>query len=114
MSILDLVKLARVATFALCLGLAAGCGSGPDKTESPGGEKADNDDGEEEVSSKGKKWGGWRWKGKRNDCFFIYNNECFSSMKKACRRAKCGDTECEHDDSAPAKVSCKKDKKKKG
>jgi hypothetical protein len=108
------VKLARVATLAVCLGLIAGCGgSSPDKTESPKGKKADKgDDDEEEVSSKGKKWGGWRWKGRRNDCFFIYKNECFSSMKKACKRAKCS-TKCEHDDSAPAKVSCKKDKKKK-
>jgi hypothetical protein len=105
------VTLARAVMLAACLGLVAGCGGSSPDADSPKGKKADQDD-EEEVSSKGKKWGGWRWKGKRNDCFFIFKNECFSSMKKACRRAKCGDTKCEHDDSAPAKVACKKSKKK--
>lgn len=100
------MKLARVVMLAACLGMFAGCGgSSPDNAKSPKGDQAGDDD--DEVSSKGKKWGGWRWKGKRNDCFFIYKNECFSTMKKACRRAKCGDSKCEHDDSAPAKVSCK-------
>lgn len=105
-SILDRVKLARVVLLAVCLGIAAGCGgSSPDSAKKP--DKAGED---EQLSSEGKSWGGWRWKGKRNDCFFLYENECFSSMKKACRRAKCGDAGCEHDDSAPAKVSCKKKK----
>lgn len=114
------MKLARVALFAACLGLAT-CGSTPDKTESPDGDngtknKRSKDDpsaDEEAEFAKGKKWGGWRWKGRRNDCFFIYNNECFSTMKKACKRAKCSAKRCEHDDSAPAKVICKKKKKKK-
>ena len=103
------MKLARAVTLAAFLGLIAACGgSGPEGAKSPEGDKAAE---EEEVPSEGKKWGGWRWKGKRNDCFFIYKNECFSSLKQACRRARCGDAECEHDDSAPAKVSCKKEKK---
>lgn len=107
------MKLARVAMFAVFLGLVAGCGSDDGKkVDSPKGKKTDKgDDDDDEVSSKGKKWGGWRWKGKRNDCFFVYKNECFPTMKKACKRARCDADKCEHDDSAPAKVECKKDKK---
>lgn len=108
------MRLVRIALFAAALGVLAACGgSSPDGAKSPESDKASADD-EGEVSSKGKKWGGWRWKGRRNDCFFLYENECFSSLEKACRRAKCDKDACEHDDSAPAKVRCKgADKKEK-
>ena len=79
----------------------AGCGgSKPPETEAA----AD----EEPVSEEGKKWGGWRWKGKRNNCFFKVENSCFDSLEGACKAAKCKKSECEHDDGAPATVSCKK------
>lgn len=65
-------------------------------------------DGSGSVSAEGKKWGGWRWKGKRDRCFFIHESRCFDSKKAACAAAKCGKDECVIDDSAPAKVSCAK------
>lgn len=61
---------------------------------------------ERPVSEEGKKWGGWRWKGKREDCFFMHKNQCFATLEEACRAAKCKKAECVHDEGAPAKVSC--------
>lgn len=62
----------------------------------------------ENKAPKGKKWGGWRWKGKRDDCFFKYKNRCFSKQADACKAAKCKKDACVMDKSAPAKISCKK------
>ena len=67
----------------------------------------------DDVSEKGKSWGGWRWKGKRNDCFFKSDNQCFDSKKKACKAAGCSTSVCKTDDGAPAQVSCPGKKKKK-
>jgi hypothetical protein len=37
---------------------------------------------------KGKNWSGWRYKGKRQDCFFRVDKQCFDSKAKACKAAK--------------------------
>lgn len=63
---------------------------------------------EDAVSEKGKSWGGWRWKGKRDDCFFVVDNKCFDTKKQACTAAKCGSKSCEVKTGAPSKVSCAK------
>ena len=93
----------RIAFIALLI--LAACGGGgseggstPGETESAGKEKP--------VTEQGKKWSGWRWKGRRDDCFFLYRNECYSSLADACQAAGCKKPDCEHDESAPAKVSC--------
>ncbi len=95
--------------FALLAFLAlAACGGG-------GSESADTsagDDGgrvgrkDKPVPEQGKQWGGWRWKGRREDCFFLVGNECHSSLEAACKAAGCKKSTCVHDGSAPAKVSC--------
>jgi hypothetical protein len=60
------------------------------------------------LSETGKKWGGWRWKGKRQECFYVVDNECFATKKSACRAAGCGPERCrEKDGTAPVKVRCK-------
>ena len=59
------------------------------------------------VSEKGKSWGGWRWKGDRDDCYFVHKNRCFDSKSRACEKAKCGKRGCQVDDGAPSKVTCK-------
>jgi hypothetical protein len=63
---------------------------------------------EKPVAEQGKEWSGWRWKGKRQDCFFKVGNECHSSLEAACKAAGCGKSSCVHDDGAPARVSCEK------
>jgi hypothetical protein len=64
---------------------------------------------EDDVSEKGKSWGGWRWKGKRDDCYYVVDNKCFAERKDACKAA-CGKHKrrCRYSDSAPSKVSCRK------
>jgi len=102
-----LTPLAIVLVIGLPIGLAAapsGCGGGQSSETASPPEPEDD----KEVSERGKKWGGWRWKGKRDNCFFIHDNECYAERKAACRAAGCGEKDCEHDDGAPAKVSCKK------
>jgi hypothetical protein len=47
----------------------------------------------------------WRWQGRRQDCFFVHDNECFTYLDDACEAAGC-DEACTHDDAAPANVSC--------
>ena len=100
---------------ALLLGPTA-CGGGSstgDDTAKPGRDSDDSegkgvDDGEDGVSAKGKEWGGWRWKGKRDDCFFVYDNRCYNDLDKACKKAGCAkkDKKCETSGGGPAEVSC--------
>jgi len=60
------------------------------------------------VSEAGKRWGGWRWRGKRDTCFFVFRNHCFSSKKRACSVAKCGARKCKHRGGGPAEIYCEK------
>lgn len=53
---------------------------------------------------------GWRWKGERGDCFYVFDNECFETRKAACRAAGCGERGCDDaGTSAPTKVACRKE-----
>lgn len=102
-----------ILLFFLAL-IIAGCGGDEKahtKSKAPATKKTDESDQDETgtVSSKGKKWGGWRWKGKRDDCFFVYKNNCYTTREDACAAAKCKKGECVFDKSAPAKASCQKD-----
>lgn len=91
-----------VVCLAPLLALPA-CGGGSESADTETG-RADRN--EKPVSEQGKKWSGWRWKGKRQDCFFLVGNECHSSLDAACKAAGCKKSTCVHDESAPAKVSC--------
>jgi len=97
-----------------CALMLAGCGGGGDKgksgntTAETAAEKAKNEPKQPEVSEKGKQWGGWRWKGKRDDCFFVVGNRCFNDKAKACKAAKCSAKSCQITGGGPAKVTCKK------
>lgn len=95
----------RIALVAL-LALAA-CGGGGseggDGSSAEGDRRARQD---KPVAEQGKKWSGWRWKGKRQDCYFKVENECHSSLEGACKAAGCKKSDCVHDEAAPANVSC--------
>jgi len=60
------------------------------------------------VSEDGKQWGGWRWRGKRDNCFFVFKNRCYSAKKRACAAAKCGARKCDHRGGGPAEIYCRK------
>jgi hypothetical protein len=91
--------------------LAFGCGGGGTATNEPTTAKekqaleAQNDpDGEPTA---GKKWGGWRYKGERDACFFVVGSRCFKTENAACQAAKCkSPKKCAAAGAAPAQVSC--------
>lgn len=58
------------------------------------------------VSGKGKKWGGWRYQGKRDDCFFLVKRRCYTERAAACEAARCGTKPCVLDGAGPARVRC--------
>lgn len=62
--------------------------------------------GDESPGSK--KWGGWRYKGDRNQCFFSFNGRCFKTEEAACAVAKCGKKKCTSSGGGPALVACSK------
>ncbi len=62
---------------------------------------------EEPVSGEGKHWGGWRYQGTRDDCFFVVGRRCFDDEHKACAAAKCKSGECDVTGGGPATVTCK-------
>jgi hypothetical protein len=102
-----------ILVMAFSLGPAA-CGGGGSADSSEPTRQSDTskgkgiDDGEEDVSGKDKEWGGWQWKGKRDDCFFVYDNRCYDDLDKACKKAGCAknDKKCETVGGGPAEVKC--------
>jgi hypothetical protein len=121
------MKLA--AAIAVAIGLAA-CGTNPHRHAhaKPAGDAGeDSGDGidrpkthdaaeraraeaanapEESVSGDGKHWGGWRYQGARDDCFYVVGRRCFTDEKKACAAAKCKSGECDVSGGGPATVTC--------
>lgn len=98
----------------LSIGFSTSCGGAQTKKEdvkpSDEEEKVNPDDGKDKnpVSDKGKSWGGWRWKGKRDNCFYVLDNKCFETEALACTAAGCGAKKCLVKEGAPSDVSCAK------
>ena len=103
----------------LCL-LVFGCGpplhptSGPDRDKPASHEAAERAraeakaNPEESVSDDGKRWGGWRYKGDRDDCFYVVGRKCFKTQPAACKAAACkAKKKCSVIGGGPATVSCK-------
>jgi hypothetical protein len=61
-----------------------------------------------EVDPPDAKWGGWRYQGDRDDCFYVVGRRCFRSKKVACSAAKCGPSDCQVIGGGPATVQCKR------
>jgi hypothetical protein len=90
--------------------LAMGCGASP-KSDEPSTAKeklrreakaSGEDDG------RAKPWGGWRYQGDRNDCFFTTGRKCFKTENAACQAVRCrAPKKCTSAGAAPATVSCK-------
>ena len=63
---------------------------------------------EGKLEAKGKKWGGWRYAGARDDCFFVVGRRCFTDRADACKAARCKKRQrCSVVGGGPAQVSCK-------
>jgi hypothetical protein len=98
-------------SLALVASLALGCGGGPPRSDEPttAKEKQRRDaEASGEVDRTGGKWGGWRYTGDRNDCFFVVGRRCFKTEASACAAARCGKRKCETSGGGPATVACTK------
>jgi hypothetical protein len=67
---------------------------------------------EKDLEADGKAWGGWRYTGSRDECFFVVGRKCFSELAAACKAARCkngkkGADACKTRGGGPATVSCK-------
>jgi len=62
-----------------------------------------------DVDATSSKWGGWRYEGDRNDCFYVVGRKCFKTQKSACAAAACkAPTACTVEGGGPATVRCAK------
>ena len=92
------------------LALGCGCGGSRAKSDEPttAKEKQAREakaSGEDRAS---KNWGGWRYSGDRNECFFVIGRKCFKTEAAACTAARCGKAKkCDVAGGGPATVSCK-------
>jgi hypothetical protein len=114
-----------VAILALaCVCALAGCGGDPLPPERPrtakakakgakvkgakhGSEAKREAADPDQVSGDGKDWGGWRYQGSRDDCFYLVARRCFTEQKAACKAAKCGKKQCVADGGGPATMRCR-------
>jgi hypothetical protein len=97
-------------SIALAVSLAVGCaGGGPPRSDEPTTAKEKQ---RREAEARGEadpgagKWGGWRYTGDRNDCFFVVGRRCFKAEAAACTAARCGKKKCETTGGGPATVAC--------
>lgn len=96
---------------ALVASLALGCGGGPPRSDEPTTAKEKQRREAEatgEADDSHGKWGGWRYTGERNECFFVVGRRCFKTEAAACAAARCGHKKCEATGGGPASVSCAK------
>jgi hypothetical protein len=106
----------RSVVLLLLAVVACGGPSGPRGEGKTAAERARNEhkaSGEEPVDDKGKQWGGWRYRGSRDECFYVVGRTCFTDVDDACKAAKCkngkkGAKACKVTGGGPATVSCKK------
>jgi len=96
----------------LLVALIAACGGATDESgahsaaERARREEAASGDKPVEKPS-GSSWGGWRYQGSRDDCFFVVGRACFADQDAACHAAKCGKKECTVEGGGPATISCR-------
>jgi len=98
----------RMASLGLLAALALGCGGDPPRSDDP--QTAKEKQRREaaaagDTSSSGGKWGGWRYTGDRDECYFVVGRKCFKTEAAACAAARCGGRKCETTGGGPATVA---------
>jgi hypothetical protein len=99
----------RMSSLGLLVSLVLGCGSDPPRSGEPttAKEKQRREAAAAgEVPTAGGKWGGWRYSGDRDECFFVVGKRCFKTEASACAAARCGKGKCVTNGGGPATVSC--------
>lgn len=98
----------RFIALALLVAACGSYGAGPPgpttAAERAAAERATST--EEPVADDGKSWGGWRYQGARDDCFYVVDRKCFATLDAACASAACKGG-CATSGAGPATVSCK-------
>lgn len=98
----------RSLSLAVLASLALGCGGGPPRSDEPttAREKQRREAEASGEVERGGTWGGWRYTGERDDCFFVVGRRCFKTSAAACSAARCGKKTCETTGGGPATVAC--------
>lgn len=102
-----------LALVALALGACGGAQTDPNEPQTAREKQyAEAKANGELDGSDARPWGGWRYQGDRDDCFYVVGRRCFKSRKRACRVA-CGTKTatvdmCTIDGGGPASVTCNK------
>ena len=81
----------RPVVLSLLFALACGTPAGPGGSGKTAAERARTEhaaSGEDDPSDQGKKWGGWRYRGSRDECFYVVGRSCFKDLDDACKAAK--------------------------
>lgn len=61
-----------------------------------------------DIDKPSPKWGKWRYRGDRNNCFYVVGARCFKTKNSACQAARCkAPKSCNYEGAGPATVSCK-------
>jgi len=100
----------RAIRIALIASLIAGCGGSPPRNDEPttAKEKQRREAAAERDTDSGGKWGGWRYQGDRNECFYVVGRRCFKNENAACQAAHCkSPKKCDIVGGGPATVGCK-------
>ena len=98
------IRLALVVCLLACAG-----GSAPRSDEPTTAREKQRREAEAKgEADAGGKWGGWRYTGERDTCFFVVGRRCFKTEAAACAAARCGKAKCAVEGGGPATVSCAK------
>jgi len=104
----------RLACLVLALASAGACGgpqSDANEPQTARDKQLQDAKASGEVDPPGRQWGGWRYQGSRNECFYVVGRRCYKSDQAACSaacRVKSAANMCAIDGGGPATVSCKK------
>ena len=100
----------RTISLGLLAALALGCGGDPPRSDDPqtAKEKQRREAAAAGETSSGSKWGGWRYTGDRDECYFVVGRKCFKTEKAACQAARCkAPKRCNAIGGGPATMQCK-------
>ena len=100
-----------LCALACVCALASACGGAQSSPDEPQTAKekqlADMKASGELDGSAAGKWGGWKYQGTREDCFYVAGRRCFKTAKNACQTLHCkAPAKCKAVGGGPATVSC--------
>ena len=102
------MSLRSLHAVLVCLALGCGAQQTTDEPTTAKEKQLREAKAKGDIDPREKRWGGWRYQGDRDDCFFVVGRKCFKTEKAACTAAKCqAPKKCSVDGGGPATMSCK-------